>query len=159
MSQASTNSWLDLKVPPVAITLLSALAMWLVASAAPALDFDIALRKELAALVLLTGAGISMGGVLAFRRAQTTVSPLSPQKTSRLVVSGIYRYSRNPMYLGFAMLLLGWALWLSNFLALAVLPAFVAAINRLQIAPEEAALARLFGADFLAYKARTRRWL
>jgi protein-S-isoprenylcysteine O-methyltransferase Ste14 len=72
---------------------------------------------------------------------------------------GVYRWTRNPMYLGMAVLLLAWGLWLANGAALAVISLFVAYLNRFQIAPEERALQARFGDEFTAYRARVRRWL
>ena len=79
--------------------------------------------------------------------------------TSSLVVSGTYKYTRNPMYLGFVLVLLGWAAFLSNLAALALLPAFVVYINRFQIVPEERVLASLFPHEYPAYQAKVRRWV
>jgi protein-S-isoprenylcysteine O-methyltransferase Ste14 len=93
-----------------------------------------------------------------FRRARTTTNPLKPDTTSALVTSGAFAYSRNPMYLGLALILAGWAFWLGALTPWLVLPLFIAAITTLQILPEEAALARLFGADFAAYRRSTERW-
>ena len=84
---------------------------------------------------------------------------MKPNSTSSLVISGIYRYTRNPMYLGFVLVLLGWAAFLSNLAALALLPAFVLYINRFQIMPEEHVLASLFPHGYPAYRARVRRWI
>jgi protein-S-isoprenylcysteine O-methyltransferase Ste14 len=117
-----------------------------------------ALRILAVALVLL-GLAIDVVGVLSFRRARTTVNPLKPANTSALVTSGIYRLTRNPMYLGMATLLAGWAAWLGTPWALAGVIAFVAWITRFQIVPEERALSHLFGGDFDAYRARVRRWI
>jgi protein-S-isoprenylcysteine O-methyltransferase Ste14 len=105
------------------------------------------------------GLVLDAAALAAFVRARTTVNPLRPEKSSALVRSGAYRLSRNPMYLGLALLLAGWAIWLANALALALLPAFVAWLDRFQIRPEERALAARFGAEYEAYRARVRRWL
>jgi protein-S-isoprenylcysteine O-methyltransferase Ste14 len=84
---------------------------------------------------------------------------MKPESSSSLVVSGIYKLTRNPMYLGLLLVLLGWAIYLTNVLVFLLLPAFILYINRFQIAPEERALTALFGQEFAAYKSRTRRWL
>ena len=84
---------------------------------------------------------------------------MRPDSTSSLVVSGIYKYTRNPMYLGFLLVLLGWATFLSNLAALALLPAFVVYMNHFQIGPEERALGSLFAQEYQAYHARVRRWI
>jgi len=107
----------------------------------------------------LTGIAIAIAGVVEFRRAQTTVNPLKPQATSRLVTSGIYRFTRNPMYLGFCMGLVASAVFLSSAWALLGPLAFVVYITRFQIAPEERALAGLFGDAFTDYQGRVRRWV
>jgi protein-S-isoprenylcysteine O-methyltransferase Ste14 len=97
--------------------------------------------------------------VAAFRRARTTVNPLTPDATTALVESGIYRLTRNPMYLGFLLLLLAEIVWLANPVALLAAPAFVLYLNRFQIGPEERALRNRFGAKFQSYSHRVRRWL
>ena len=73
--------------------------------------------------------------------------------------SGVYTITRNPMYLGLAIVLLGWACFLSNALAFAFIPAFVLYMNRFQIGPEEAVLGGMFGEQYTSYRSRVRRWL
>jgi protein-S-isoprenylcysteine O-methyltransferase Ste14 len=102
---------------------------------------------------------VAVAGVLEFRRARTTVNPTTPQAATSMVRSGIYRHTRNPMYLGMLLVLAGWAVWLASLAAVAVLPVFVLYLNRLQIEPEERALASRFGADFEEYRRSVRRWL
>jgi protein-S-isoprenylcysteine O-methyltransferase Ste14 len=150
---------LELKIPPVVLVILFALTMWLVAQWLPPLALP-ALWGQILAIVL-AGAGISVAfaGVLAFRRADTTVDPRVPQQTSSLVIRGIYRFSRNPMYLGFLLLLAAWACYLMSTAAFVLLPLFVWYMNRFQIAPEERYLLQKFGADYQAYTAQVRRWL
>jgi protein-S-isoprenylcysteine O-methyltransferase Ste14 len=96
---------------------------------------------------------------MAFRRQRTTINPLHPEKTSSLVTGGIYRISRNPMYVGMALLLLAWAVYLESPAALLGIGAFIAYITRFQIIPEESLLSRHFGAEFENYRQRVRRWL
>lgn len=150
---------LELKVPPVAVVLVTAGFMWLAAWAVPALEFRFPARDLVAVSLALAGAVTSALGVISFRRAGTTVNPMKPESSSSLVTSGIYRLTRNPMYLGFLLVLLGWAVFLSSILAFLFLPAFIVYMNHFQIEPEERALATLFGEAFAAYKARARRWL
>jgi protein-S-isoprenylcysteine O-methyltransferase Ste14 len=87
------------------------------------------------------------------------VNPLQPDAASSLVSGGVYRWTRNPMYLGMALVLLAWAVYLSSIAALAVLPLFIVYINRFQIEPEERALEARFGAQFERYRKAVRRWL
>ena len=150
---------LELKIPPVAVVLLVASLMWLASWAMPAFGFEFPARAFLSATVAVAGLIISGFGIASFRQARTTVNPLKPESASSLVVSGIYRLTRNPMYLGFLLVLLGWALFLSNALALLFLPLFIFYMNRFQIEPEEKALHSLFGQQFVAYASQVRRWL
>ena len=150
---------LELKIPPVAVVLLMAALMWLASWAMPAFGFELPARVFLSATVAVAGLIVSGFGIASFRQARTTVNPLKPESASSLVVSGIYRLTRNPMYLGFLLVLLGWALFLSNALALLFLPLFILYMNRFQIEPEEKALHSLFGQQFLAYASQVRRWL
>jgi protein-S-isoprenylcysteine O-methyltransferase Ste14 len=150
---------LELKIPPLALVAVFAVGMWLQASLTPALSFSGAWQVLLATLLAIVGATIACAGVLAFRRAQTTVNPTSPESSSSVVSDGIYGYSRNPMYVGFFLWLLAVAALLGNVLALLWLPLFVSYINRYQIVPEERALHAHFGAEYSAYLARVRRWI
>jgi protein-S-isoprenylcysteine O-methyltransferase Ste14 len=150
---------LELKAPPVVVVLLSAALMWLVSWTVPAFDFVFPARNVLAVSFAVAGAITVLSGVASFRRARTTFNPMKPESTSSLVMSGIYKVSRNPMYLGFFLFLVGWAIFLSNALAFLFLPAFTVYMNRFQIEPEEKALACKFGQEFDGYKSRVRRWL
>lgn len=152
-------SGLELKLPPVLLVAISAGLMWGTAWALPGLNHALPGRIPAGIAVALLGIAAAVAGVVEFRRSRTTVNPLKPDTASSLVAGGIYRYSRNPMYLGFALALLGWGTWLSNPAALAVLFGFVAYMNRFQIIPEERALESLFGAEFAAYRSKVRRWL
>ena len=150
---------LELKVPPVALVLLAGGCMWVVAWAAPAFEFAFPARIISAMGMVVIGIAIAGMGVFSFSRAKTTVNPMKPDSSSALVVSGIYRLTRNPMYLGILLLLIGWGIFLSNALALLVLPGFVLYMNRFQIEPEERALTRIFGPAFLEYRTQVRRWI
>jgi len=122
-------------------------------------------RFELPAPLLVGLVVASVGGVLSslgareFRRARTTVNPLHPEQASSVVTTGVYRFTRNPMYAGILFVLLGCFLAFGGLSALAGLPAFILYINRLQIRPEEQALQAKFGSEYTAYQARVRRWL
>lgn len=152
-------SALELKVPPGVLVLLFAVAMRLSATLFPALAFALPGRGAVAAALFFAAAVVVAAGVIGFRRAGTTVNPMRPGAASRLVISGVYRRSRNPMYVAALLALAGWAAYLSHWLPLLFLPAFVAYLNRFQIAPEERALAARFGEEFAAYRGSVRRWL
>lgn len=150
---------LELKIPPVAQFLLAAGMMWALAVLAPGADFAFPGQLLAASVVLLVAGLVGMAGVRAFARAETTVNPLRPHSASRLVAHGIYRRSRNPMYLALLLALAAWGILLGKLAALLVLPVFVISMNRLQILPEERALSIVFGEEFLAYTRQVRRWL
>lgn len=105
------------------------------------------------------GIAVSIVGLYALKKAQTTISPFTPQQSSLLVTSGIYRFSRNPMYLGLMFLLIAWAIWLNRYLASLVIIGFVCYLNRFQIKPEEQYLQQKFGERFTQYCQQVRRWL
>ncbi|KXO06912.1 MULTISPECIES: isoprenylcysteine carboxylmethyltransferase family protein [Marinobacter] len=150
---------LELKVPPVILTLLFGAAMWAVSRVLPSGYFAFPGKVLLFAVVLIAGIVIALMGVLAFRRAGTTVDPRTPHKTNSLVVNGVYRHTRNPMYVGFLMILAAWWLYLGSVFAALLLPLYVLYMNRFQIKPEERHMRDLFGDQFNQYAERVRRWL
>lgn len=149
---------LQLKIPPVALALIFAGVMAAVAYSLPG-AVPVPFKQVIAILLVLAGITVAVAGVLAFRRHKTTVNPLTPEQSSALVATGIYRVSRNPMYLGFLLILSGWAAFLANIVAVLLLPLFVVYMNRFQILPEEQALAQRFGPSFAVYCQSVRRWL
>ena len=149
----------EARIPPPVVAALVAAAMWLVAAATPGLGWHFPTAAALAIALAIVGAAVAAAGVWSFHRHRTTVHPLHPEKATAIVTTGVYRWSRNPMYLGMALALLGWAAWLAHPLALLGVPAFMAAIQRLQIVPEERALAAKFGTAYAAYCRHVRRWL
>ena len=150
---------LELSIPPDFVLLGVALLMWVATLIVPSFALSLALRLALGLLLVIAGLGIVQIAGISFRQARTTVDPTRPGSSSALIVSGIYRYSRNPIYLGMTVVLLGWGAFLQNILSLALVTLFVLYINRFQILPEERALSGLFGAQYESYRARVRRWL
>ncbi|MBI3283645.1 MAG: isoprenylcysteine carboxylmethyltransferase family protein [Burkholderiales bacterium] len=146
-------------LPPPAVVALIAALMWGSAALLPAGQFQFAGQARLALGLALAAAGLMAVAALTFMHARTTINPLRPEKASHLITSGIYRYSRNPIYLADLLLLCALVLWLGKLWNLAYLPVFVAWIQHFQILPEERALRRLFGASYRDYCARVRRWL
>lgn len=112
-----------------------------------------------AIMVSIIGLVILLVSGYQFRKASTTVHPLKPDESSSLVTSGIYRFSRNPMYIGFLLLLLAWGLILGSALAFLVLPFFIVLITNVQITPEESVLLKRFGEEYINYKKKVRRWI
>jgi protein-S-isoprenylcysteine O-methyltransferase Ste14 len=150
---------LELKIPPLLVWLVIAGAMFGVAYSAPGLSFRLAGSSAIALALVALGGAVAFAGVIAFRAKRTTVNPLTPSASSAVVSSGVYRVSRNPMYLGFLLALAGWAVYLSNAGAVLLLPAFIAYLTQYQIKPEERALLAKFGSEFAQYMSRVRRWL
>lgn len=150
---------LELKIPPVVQVILVAALMWTLAIllSTPALTFS---ASPLVAVVLaLAGVAFALGGVLEFRSAGTTVDPRVPDQSSSLVVRGVYRISRNPMYFGFLLVLIGWGVFLSSIASLMLLPVFVIYMNRFQIVPEERHMREKFGEAYRQYEKVVRRWI
>ena len=150
---------LETKIPPPAVMLVLGFFSWVGARLFPSLSFTLMGQSAAALGLVLGGVALNLGPKLAFARAGTTVSPLKLGSSSRLVTSGIYRYTRNPMYLGHAAILLGWAVYLGNAATLVGVPAFVLYISRFQIQPEERYLSTLFPERYAAFARQTRRWL
>lgn len=150
---------LESKIPPPLVAVCVAAAMWAAAGLGPIWPLPHTVRMGLVALLVAAGAACDLAGIWAFRVQRTTINPLRPERSTALVTSGIYRFTRNPMYVGMACFLTAWALYLNAVLALAGVGLFVAYITRFQIRPEERILQSLFGEPFVAYTARVRRWL
>ncbi|WP_246840536.1 isoprenylcysteine carboxylmethyltransferase family protein [Lacimicrobium sp. SS2-24] len=150
---------LELRIPPVVQVAIFALVMWLLDQWFPAAALELPANLWMAILLAVGGAAIALSGVWAFRKARTTVDPRVPEQASSLVTGGIYRYSRNPMYLGFLLALLGWAYFLGNPINLVVLIGFVIYMNRFQIQPEERIMQQKFGHQFRQYQSDVRRWI
>ena len=150
---------LELKVPPLVLVLVLALAMWFAATQLPSLTFTLPGRQGLVTIISGIGILFLLAGVYEFQKVKTTVNPMTPAAASVIVASGIYRISRNPMYVGFLLALTGWAMFLSHPVAFLFLPVFVAYMNRFQILPEERVLSAKFGDEYDRYKQNIRRWL
>lgn len=150
---------LQLKLPPPLLALACLALMFFSATSSPRLSQFAELRSGLALMLTLLGLGLAFAGRRAFQRARTTANPLRPEQSSSLVTDGIYRYTRNPMYLGLLLVLLGYAVYLAALYSLSGPVVFVLYLSAFQIRPEENILREKFGADFIAYCQRVRRWL
>lgn len=151
--------WLELKIPPLLAWLLAALAMPAIVRVLPALSFALPGSTAIALALVASGVAVTFAGARVFREQRTTMNPLKPGAASAVVSGGIYRVSRNPMYLGFLLALAGWAVYLSNLGAYLIVPVFAAWLTQFQIKPEERALLAKFGTAYAHYTARVRRWL
>jgi protein-S-isoprenylcysteine O-methyltransferase Ste14 len=158
-ASSPTSPQLALRVPPAAVTVCAGALGWIGARACPALAIEYGARPWLTTALVAVSLGSSLGGVVSFRQARTTVNPMTPEAATTLVTAGIYRITRNPMYLGFLFLLLAEVAWLANPVAVFAAAAFVLYLNLFQISPEERALETRFGSEYRAYSARVRRWI
>ena len=150
---------LEHKIPPPVVGLACAGLAWWLARAAPALALQVPGRLALVAVLASAGLALELWGLWTFRRHGTTPNPLAPGRASTVVQSGPYRFTRNPMYLGMAVQLLAWCTYLGSPLSLLALAVFAAYITRLQILPEERALAQRFGEPYLQFMRKVRRWI
>ena len=142
-------TFIDNKIPPPIIAAICAAFAWHISQLTPELTLLWEPRVVIAIAVSL----------LAFRRADTTINPLSPEKANTVVQAGIYRLTRNPMYLGLALILFGFCIYLGNPLSILAVIAFIAYITRFQIIPEERALTEKFGQSYTQYRNSVRRWV
>ena len=152
-------SRLELKIPPPVIALLCVALAWIVAFFTPGFAFALPARLLITALLVLGGFSLDVYGLIAFRRAKTTLDPRAPDKSTAIVRSGPYRFSRNPMYLGLSVVLLGVCAYLANPLTIVAIIAFIAYMTRFQIIPEERLLLSRFGETYAQYTRSVRRWL
>ena len=110
-------------------------------------------------VLFLLGFSVLFAAARSFKEHQTTINPIKIETASSLVVSGIFNYSRNPMYLGMALILLGLSLKFNLIGGLIFTALFILFITNFQIKPEEKAMQKIFGEEFLSYKNKVRRWL
>lgn len=149
---------LELKIPPALIFLAFGAAMYGLAALLPVGMFDFYGRQWLMNLLAGAGGVAGLWAVVQFLRKRTTVDPFRPDGAQTLVTGGLYRISRNPMYLGLLLLLLAWGLWLGNAFNAVTAGLFVSYMNRFQILPEERALEARFGGAYRQYCQAVRRW-
>lgn len=150
---------MSLKIPPVFVFLVHFLLIWLFSKYVPQTYLEIPGKRAVVQVVGTAGVVLGLVAMGLFRRARTTVNPIEVEKASNLVDQGIYRYTRNPMYLGLSLLLLAWVIWKSNWLAALWVVSFVWYITEFQIKPEEEALSKKFGEEYEHYKRKVRRWI
>ncbi|PMH22111.1 methyltransferase family protein [Vibrio splendidus] len=151
--------FLELKVPPVALFIIVFAASYFCAQqlsqGALALPYGMVV---LGIGIILSGV-IGISGILEFRKQKTTVNPIKVETASAVVDSGIFGYTRNPMYLGLFILLFCFGYFFQNIFSVLLSFGFVIYMNYFQIKPEERALEQLFGAEYVDYKQKVRRWI
>ncbi|MDF4222016.1 isoprenylcysteine carboxylmethyltransferase family protein [Maribacter huludaoensis] len=149
---------MELKVPPALVFLCFALLMYLLAEFLPIGYFDFFGRLLLTKILVGVGVIIALFALFQFRKSKTTIDPTKPEKASELVVDGIFKYSRNPMYLAMLLILLALGVFLGNAFNTLVAAGFVSYMNKFQIVPEERILLNKFGRSYKDYCILTRRW-
>lgn len=152
---------LENRIPPPILWVIASALTWLV----DRIDVDgsplaSTASEWLGVLLAVIGIGIAFTGLREFSKAQTTVDPHRIDEASSLVTTGIYRFTRNPMYVGLTLMSIGWALRLGTVLGMIVGTGFlVTVVTFLQIRPEERALRQNFGAAYDEYTTKVRRWI
>ena len=150
---------LEHRIPPPLLAVVIGGLMWVGAQSTARVLVADSPRIASAVLLMTGGLAFLLSGVLAFRRASTTINPVNIAAASSLVTAGVFRISRNPMYVGFAALLTAWACYLAAPATLAGVVIFILFIQRFQIVPEERVMLEKFGTAFESYKSDIRRWL
>lgn len=161
INQSNTDylmKYFELKIPPVVVFLICVGLIWVVNQWTFIAGLNFKTDSGIVIIMLVIGALIGVLGIVEFRRESTTVNPHKPNNTSSLVTSGIYTFSRNPMYLALLIVLGAAAFKWGSLFGFLILPLFVYYMNQFQIKPEEAVLEQIFGEEFLEYKEEVRRW-
>ena len=148
---------METKIPPPLVTLVFGMSIYFSREMFPAIEIQYSLY--LGIFLLLSGFFILVSAVRLFRKDETTVNPLSPEQATKLVTDGIFKYSRNPMYLGMAFVLGSIAVFFNLIGGIILVALFCAYITKFQILPEERAMRDLFSDDFDKYTKVTRRWI
>ncbi|MGB0845412.1 MAG: methyltransferase family protein [Thiolinea sp.] len=146
-------------IPPPIYALSCAGIMWWLDRSMPVAEWLSTPYTRIGLFVIVCGLLIDIWSLGQFFRSKTTPNPLKPENANTLVMKGLYRFTRNPMYLGMLTWLAGWGIYLGSLSPLIMLPVFIWVLTVQQIIPEETVLAEKFGDDYLAYKQKVRRWL
>lgn len=147
---------LELKIPPLILMIVFGILSFFVSKFDP---FIFGNFRLLPLFMVGVGGVISLWSVVIFKNEKTTVDPMNPNKSNNLVVNGVYKYSRNPMYLSFYLWLLAWSIYLSSPLSILFSLFFVLYLNIFQILPEEKILIEKFGKSYKDYIESVRRWI
>ena len=145
------------KIPPPILALVMIVLIYLSSFFIESTTFNY--QGSLSLLVLILGLACAIPSFKLFARYKTTISPLKPSDATALVTEGMYRYSRNPMYLGLLLLTIASTIWFGTWFGIIINILFIFLINFLQIIPEEEALLEIFGEEYEEYKKNVRRWI
>ena len=145
------------KIPPPLVTLIFGFIIFLTKNIFP--KIKIYNNIVLGSLFILIGILIASSSILLFKRYRTTITPINPKSATKLITSGIYKFSRNPMYFSLLLLLTGISIMINPIGGFIFIPIFILYLNLFQILPEEKAMTDLFKDEFLEYKNSVRRWI
>ena len=145
------------KIPPPIVTLICGLGIYFSGPFFP--EYILSINNILSIFILFLGFGILIISAASFKKHQTTINPLKPEQASSLVISGVFSFSRNPMYLGMVFILISVSIKFNLLGGLLITSMFALFITKFQIIPEEAAMHKLFPEEFASYKENTRRWI
>ena len=148
-----------LKYPPILQILVSLAIAWALQRSLPQFSVDVPFAEWIGVALGVIGVLITSVAVGIFAKNKTTINPVQPEQASRLVTDGLYRVTRNPMYLGLLLLVTGVVIWFENLAGIASIVLFIVTMTLFQIKPEEQVIEEKFGADYLAYKKQVRRWI
>ena len=149
--------FLNTKIPPPVVTILFAIMIFYFSDNFAYIDLPFKIYISIFFIVL--GFIVTFSSARNFKKKDTTVNPMKPNETSKLVTDGFFKITRNPMYLGMLLFLLGLSIYNGLIVGLVFLPLFVGYITFFQIIPEESAMIEIFGEDYKAYMKKVRRWI
>ncbi len=150
---------LELKIPPVAVFIVAMVLINFFSRVVTFAHIPLPVTSWVWWGCFALSGIFGLAGIYEFRKVKTTVNPTKPHEATTIVDTGVFRLSRNPMYLGLLLLLFGFAYWQQNVLSLLTCLLFVWYMNRFQIKPEERTLVKIFGQPYVDYQARVRRWV
>ena len=150
---------LELKIPPAVVMLFFMILMYFISSIFSSLNIDFMFQIFLSIETAVSGFVLIVAASYVFTEKSTSINPMKPESASTLVTNGVYKFTRNPMYLGIVVILFAWLVFLGNILNIINILLFILYMNKYQIIPEEGALEKLFGDEYLSYCAKVKRWL
>jgi len=150
---------LELKVIPPVQLIISSGVMVSLGTCFPQYYFDLQASLPIVILLILAASSIGILALYDFHKHQTTFHPHTPEKTSTVVDTGVFAYSRNPMYISLAIILIALGVYLQNYSCFIIIPLFIWYITRFQIIPEEKMLNKIFPNDYQIYCQKVRRWM
>ena len=146
-----------IKIPPPILVMILVISNYF---SSKTIDLILLPNQDLISIIiLLIGALILINPIFKFIKSKTTIDPIKFKKVNKLITSGIYKYSRNPMYLGLLMIVISTSIFYLNIFSITTPFLFYFWINRFQIKREEIFLTEKFGREYMSYKIKTRRWI